>query len=114
MIHEYPLEGQPPMMTHVYTERGVKLAAAKGAAERILQVCRLGEPEKARITKLVQRLASKGYRVIAVASSLHRQQEFPLVQDDFNWQFEGLLALYDPPKPNIAEVLKEFFRAGSM
>ena len=36
----------------------------------------------------------------------------PVSQNDFNWQFEGLLALYDPPKKNIAEVLKEFYNAG--
>jgi Ca2+-transporting ATPase len=111
MIHEYPLDGHPPMMTHVYQDGEAKLAAAKGAAERILDVCRLKEPENGRIQQLVQSLASKGYRVIGVASSLNRQRELPLRQDDFDWQFEGLLALYDPPKENIAAVLKEFYLA---
>ena len=36
----------------------------------------------------------------------------PVSQDDFNWHFEGLLALYDPPKLKIADVFKDFYNAG--
>ena len=31
---------------------------------------------------------------------------FPDSQNDFNWHFEGLLALYDPPRKNIPAVLR--------
>ena len=39
MIYEYPLQGQPPMMTHVYQKGDTSIVAAKGAAERILAYC---------------------------------------------------------------------------
>lgn len=109
MIFEYPLEGRPPMMTHVYEQNHLKVVAAKGAAERILRVCKINDQNK--ITQHIKSLASKGYRVIGVASAVHTGEEFPAEQDDFNWKFEGLLALYDPPKKNIPEVLKEFYDA---
>ena len=35
----------------------------------------------------------------------------PVSQNDFNWHFEGLLALYDPPKANIADVFKDIYKA---
>ncbi|HEY6063283.1 MAG TPA: cation-translocating P-type ATPase [Chitinophagaceae bacterium] len=111
MVFEYPLEGQPPMMTHVYEHENYKLVAAKGGAERILHICKINDGDKIKITKHVQSLASNGYRVIGVASAQHTQAQFPSLQDDFNWKFEGLLALYDPPKKNIQHVLKQFYDA---
>ncbi len=111
MVFEYPLQGHPPMMTHVYEQDNSKVVAAKGATERILHNCNMSEGEKLKIIKHVQSLASKGYRVIGIASALHTQSQFPSQQDDFNWQFEGLLALYDPPKKNIQHVLKQFYDA---
>jgi Ca2+-transporting ATPase len=111
MIHEYPLEGQPPMMTHVYQLGNSTIVAAKGAAERIIGVCHLSNGDKTSLTQQIKALASKGYRILGVASALHKEPVLPVLQDDFNWQFEGLLALYDPPKKNIAEVLKKFYDA---
>ncbi len=108
MIYEYPLEGQPPMMTHVYQEGTTKLVAAKGAAERIVQVCRIAGKDRSPITALIKSLASEGYRIIGVASASHDGDVLPVRQDDFFWQFEGLLALYDPPKQDTSEVLKQF------
>ncbi|HRH61034.1 MAG TPA: HAD-IC family P-type ATPase, partial [Chitinophagaceae bacterium] len=111
MIYEYPLEGQPPMMTHVYAQDNIKIAAAKGAAERIINICGLDDNDKKNITAHIKSLASKGYRVIGVASAAHAEKDFPAVQDNFNWQFEGLLALYDPPKKNIRSVIQQFYNA---
>jgi P-type Ca2+ transporter type 2C len=112
MIYEYPLEGQPPMMTHIYEQANTKIAASKGAAERIVAGCKLSGDDKKKITRHVQSLASNGYRVIGVARAVHTAEaELPARQDYFNWQFEGLLALYDPPKKNIADVLKKFYDA---
>ena len=111
MIYEYPLQGQPPMMTHVYEHDNIKVVAAKGGAERIIQICNLDDNDKKKITLHIKSLASKGYRIIGVASSAHVEQQLPVIQDEFNWQFEGLLALYDPPKKNIPDVLQKFYDA---
>lgn len=106
LVHEYPLEGRPPMMTHVYKGDDIYIAAAKGAVERILLVCNLTEKAIAEIHQRVKNLASKGYRVLAVSSAEHAGDNFPKRQDDFNWSFEGLLALYDPPRKHAAPVMK--------
>jgi Ca2+-transporting ATPase len=112
MIHEYPLDGYPPMMTHVHGHSEVKIVAGKGAPERVIKVCRLDQLNITKIRKTVIELASKGYRVLAVCSALLTNKEYPRDQDDFNWKFEGLMALYDPPKMSILSELEKWYKAG--
>lgn len=112
MVHEYPLGGHPPMMTHVYNSGAVKLAAAKGSIERVLLVCKLDESSSQQIQEKARQMASEGYRVLGVAKALHQTAVLPQKQEDFDWQFVGLLSLYDPPKTNVKEVLPQFYRAG--
>ncbi len=112
MIHEYPLQGSPPMMSHVYESNKGVVIAAKGAPERILQVCRLDEAEKVKITLIVRFMAAKGLRVLGVARGMRQGKEMPASQDDFEWNFEGLLSLWDPPKHNVIHVLQQLYEAG--
>ncbi len=110
-VYEYPLQGNPPMMTHVFYENEIYIAAAKGAPERIIQVCKLNNETVTKITEQARAQAQKGYRVIGVASAIHKDEKFPASQDLFNWKFEGLLCLYDPPRQNMAQVLKRLYEA---
>lgn len=114
LIHEYPLGGVPPMMTHIQqNDAGERIVATKGAVERILLVCHdLDYDERTEILKETHALASKGYRILGVASAEWDAAEFPEDQDAFPWKFAGLLALYDPPKPNIQGVFERFYQAG--
>ncbi len=118
MIHEYPLGGIPPMMTHIYgpVETGAlatRIIATKGAVERILLVCRdLDDDQRTEALKKTHELASRGYRILGVASGTWPNDQFPDDQDRFAWHFEGLVALYDPPKQNIQKVFQHFYRAG--
>ncbi|MGV3528988.1 MAG: cation-translocating P-type ATPase [Flavisolibacter sp.] len=111
MVFEYPLQGKPPMMTHVYQDDDSFLVAAKGAPERIFRVCRMDEEEQKRLTEIVHRFASRGQRVIAVAAANH-SGNMPAAQDDFNWTFAGLVALFDPPRKGIRDVFALMDQAG--
>ncbi|NRT16782.1 Ca2+-transporting ATPase [Flavobacterium sp. 28A] len=113
MFHEYPLEGKPPMMTHIFqNQEGKRIAAAKGGAETIIKVSKLNKDQKNTIYKTIDALAAKGYRVLGVAQSSYSKQEFPDNQQELPFQFLGLVAFYDPPKGNIKEVIKQFYEAG--
>ncbi len=114
LVHEYPLGGIPPMMTHVFENTaGERAIAAKGAVERILLVCHdLDDAARIQILQNTHALASKGYRILGVASAQWPGAAYPDDQDAFPWQFEGLLALYDPPKANIRQVFEQFYGAG--
>ncbi|RFS19680.1 cation-translocating P-type ATPase [Chitinophaga silvatica] len=113
MVHEYPLEGKPPMMTHVHeTVSGERIIATKGAPEAILQICNLSEKDKQEIQSQVNQMAEKGFRILGVASSDFKGNDYPEKQQDLPFTFIGLVAFYDPPKTNIKSVFDQFYKAG--
>jgi P-type Ca2+ transporter type 2C len=113
MIHEYPLSGRPPMMTHIFeNETGNRIIAAKGAPEAIINVSELSTDEKIMIAKSLDEMTANGYRVLAVAETKYNGNNFPAEQQTFTFQFKGLVAFYDPPKKNITHVFEAFDKAG--
>lgn len=103
MIHEYPLEGKPPMMTHIFENKKNKerLIAAKGAPEALLAVSDLSENEKTQLRAQIKQLGKQGYRLLGVAKSHFERNDFPEKQQDFNFEFLGFTVFYDPPKARI-------------
>jgi Ca2+-transporting ATPase len=113
LIHEYPLGGKPPMMTHIFESiDGKRIIAAKGAPEAILKVAFLTEIEKKQTSEAINILSADGYRILGVALSTFTGNTFPLNQQDFPFKFLGIVAFYDPPKKNIQQVLENFYSAG--
>jgi Ca2+-transporting ATPase len=112
MIHEYALSGKPPMMTHIFENQTSQIVAAKGAAEALVPLCSLSEAEKKQIHKAIKELTGEGYRILAVGDSAFNGTHFPKTQQEFTFNFKGLVAFYDPPKKNIHLVLKHFYHAG--
>lgn len=113
MIHEYPLGGKPPMMTHLFENSQAKrIIAAKGAPEAIMNVCNLAADEIAKINAAIKTITSEGYRVLGVGESDFQGNNFPKKQQEFSFKFKGIVAFYDPPKANITEVLQHFYKAG--
>ncbi|HWK98483.1 MAG TPA: cation-translocating P-type ATPase, partial [Parapedobacter sp.] len=113
MFHEYPLEGKPPMMTHLFADaRKNRIVAAKGAPEAILSVSRLSADEKERVRDRIKTFAQQGYRILGVAKSQFEGDDFPKKQQDFVFEFLGLTVFYDPPKKGIKEVFQRIYDAG--
>ena len=112
MVHEYPLKGRPPMMTHVYRRQTHFLAAAKGGIEKIIAVCLLPEATKTQLIQWVEQLAREGYRILGVASAEYQGEQLPESQEAFPWQFEGFISLYDPPRDDAYFLIQQFYKAG--
>ncbi|GAB3868428.1 HAD-IC family P-type ATPase [Hymenobacter segetis] len=114
MVHEYPLAGTPPMMTHVRrAQAGNPVVAGKGAVEHILALCRPAPAVAARVREITQQLSAQGLRVLGVAQARCPEVGcFPASQDDFDWSFLGLVALENPPKANASKVIDCFAKAG--
>ncbi|WPV65633.1 cation-translocating P-type ATPase [Chitinophaga sp. LS1] len=112
MIREYPLSGVPPMMTHVYRMNGHLIVAGKGAPERILAVCKMSPAATGKVNAVISSMAAKGLRLLGICSATFTGKDFPELQQNFNWQFEGLLALYDPPKQGIKKEFDQWYAAG--
>lgn len=113
MIHEYPLSGNPPMMTHLFeNQKGNRIIAAKGAPEAIIKCSNLSTAEILQINKAIESMAKEGYRVLGVGTSEFNGDNFPKTQQEFSFTFKGLVAFYDPPKANIKTVFESFYNAG--
>lgn len=113
LVHEYPLGGKPPMMTHVFINtKGNRIIAAKGAPEALIKVCELSEIDKQQIHNSINSLAKDGYRVLGVGLSDFEGENYPVNQHELKFKFIGIVAFYDPPKENIQKVLKDFYAAG--
>jgi Ca2+-transporting ATPase len=113
LIHEYPLSGKPPMMTHVFENTsGKRIIAAKGAPEALLEVSQLSETDKAKIVKAMETIANEGYRVLGVGVADFSGSDYPKTQQELQFNFKGLVAFYDPPKANIQDVFETFYKAG--
>ncbi|MBS1666148.1 MAG: cation-translocating P-type ATPase [Bacteroidetes bacterium] len=113
LVHEYPIGGKPPMMTHIFMDdQGNQIIAAKGAPEAIMNVSNLTEIEKHDIHEAILLLANDGYRMLGVGVSHFIGDEYPVRQQDLVFEFKGIVAFYDAPKKNIQQVLEDFYAAG--
>lgn len=113
MVHEYPLAGSPPMMTHVFqNDQGQQLVKAKGGWETIARVCGLTEDKVKTIRAKVDEYGRLGYRVLGVASTDFQSTDYPKDQEKYAWTFTGLIAFADPPKDNIRSIFSQIKKAG--
>ncbi len=113
LIHEYPLSGKPPMMTHVFeNEQGNRIIAAKGAPEALIALSNLSEKEIQQTHAAFDTMTQEGFRVLGVGVAEFSGKNFPKTQQEFKFQFKGLVAFYDPPKANINAVFETFYKAG--
>ncbi|HRP82007.1 MAG TPA: cation-translocating P-type ATPase [Flavobacteriales bacterium] len=113
MVHEYPLSGRPPMMTHLFANgTGRRIVAAKGAPEAILAVCAMDAGHRSAVMAQVEAMAMQGMRVLAVAEALEATEPWPATQQEIGFTYRGLVAFHDPPKANMRAVLEGFDQAG--
>jgi H+-transporting ATPase len=78
-----------------YADTTVKVT--KGAPQVILRRCVMNEEAEAQVLRVVDELAAKGYRTLGVARADNVGQ----------WQFLGLLPLFDPPRPDAADTIAQ-------
>jgi Ca2+-transporting ATPase len=113
MVREYPLEGKPPMMTHLFEDAsGNRIIAAKGAPEALLEVSNLSVAKKENLRQQIQDFGKQGYRVLGVGKTYFEGTDFPEKQQDYRFEFLGFTVFYDPPKKGIQDVFKQIYNAG--
>ena len=113
LIYEYPLDGKPPMMTHVFENQyRDRIIAAKGAPEALLDTSTLTTTEKQKILTAMSQMTSEGYRILGVGIAVFHGTDYPKKQQEFSIDFKGLVAFFDPPKANIKAVFEAFYNAG--
>ncbi|WP_276808063.1 cation-translocating P-type ATPase [Castellaniella defragrans] len=118
-VFEYALSGEILAMTRVYASGAPDqhLLATKGAPEAVADLCHLDEARLAAVRAQVEALAERGLRVLGVARGRWTgqptpAQAWPPSQHDFDFEFLGLLALADPPRPEVPAAIAECRAAG--
>lgn len=114
LVREYPLSPDLLAMSEVWEapDHSAYVIASKGAPEAIIDLCHLDEQAAEAIMAEVLRLARKGMRVLAVASSRFTHASLPNIQHDFTFEFLGLLGLEDPVRPTVPDSVQECYDAG--
>ncbi|KAG0182006.1 hypothetical protein DFQ28_008031 [Apophysomyces sp. BC1034] len=123
LLAEHQFDSTIKRMSTVCVDRvsGSAMVFTKGAAERILPLCNnlKSETEQNRVLEIVDQLASKGLRVMAMACRPLEEKELAadlqqtsrdLVERDL--EFLGLTGIYDPPRAESRQAVKEAHQAG--
>ena len=88
-----------------------KLLCVKGAYENVLPLCNLENETYNEIKEKIDNYSKEGYRVLAVAKKSNIKT-IPSTLLEAELDFEGLIALYDPPCYGVKTSLSECYSAG--
>ncbi len=110
----YPLSPDILAMTQVFAGADAQrhLLAYKGAPEAVADLCHLDAQGRAAVQREVLGMAERGLRVLAVARGEWQGADWPASQHDFTFRLLGLVALADPPRPEVPAAVAACRRAG--
>jgi magnesium-transporting ATPase (P-type) len=113
-----PFESERGFMATLHKQDGKKMIFAKGAPEKILEMCHQtagGFPiDKGKILKTAEHFAQDGMRVLAMAYQEVSEDLRELTHDILGTHltFAGLQGMIDPPRPEAVEAIKGCHEAG--
>ena len=105
---EYAFTSETKMMGQVWDNH---LLCVKGAYESVLPLCNLSEEDYKSIEDKIMEFSKEGFRVLAVARGTDLT-EIPNSLFEAKLSFEGLVALYDPPRYGVKTSLEKCYSAG--
>lgn len=117
LVQKFPFEPKTKRMANVFEisndvmdHAGKYYAACKGSPETVLPMCGLDEASEKTILNMVDKMASKGLRVMAFADCVTDEIEGEI--DRYAFEFRGLAGLMDPPKEGVKEAIEVCKKAG--
>lgn len=105
---EYAFTSETKMMGQLWDD---KTLCVKGAYESVLPLCNLNEQDYEKIKQRIDDFSKEGFRVLAVAKNSNLKQ-IPDKISNAKLTFEGLIALYDPPRCGVKESVEKCYSAG--
>lgn len=114
---EISFDSDRKMMSTLHSSHGTGISYTKGSPDEILERCKyimvdevkqpMNPGYKKRIQKALSEMTGKGLRVLALG-----MRERAAVLEENGLTFVGLAGMADPVRPQAAEAVKEFARAG--
>lgn len=130
-LAEFPFDSDIKKMSVIFeeTKTGEKQVFIKGAVERIIASCtsiflesseptEMTEKIREQILENMESLAGLGLRVLALANKPYTGPDPEAGQDldraaiESDLTFRGLVGIYDPPRPETADSVKQCHEAG--
>ncbi len=123
-ISELPFDSERKSMSSIHQKENKKVAYIKGAPKKIISLSThisengkirvFSDEEKENVVKRHDKLASQGLRILAMA-----YRNLPNDFTDYKPEsvekemiFLGMMAMQDPPRPEVREAVEECHRAG--
>lgn len=115
LMREYPLSEKLLALSFVWRSPTDNryVIAAKGAPEAIADLCHFDADRLAVLTAQVEAATANGQRLLGVARARFSLADgLPTEQHDFDFEYLGLVGLYDPVRPGVVDAVAECRRAG--
>ena len=114
LVQSYALSPQLKAMSHVWQfDEGLeRVVSAKGAPEAVMDLCHLSGEERQAWSRTVDNMAAQGLRVLAVAQAQFTGNDWPETAHAFEFEWQGLIGLTDPLRPEIPQAMAECQSAG--
>lgn len=110
-ISEIPFDSDRKLMSTLHNIDGERIMYTKGAVDVLLNRTHLTQREKEEVSASVEKLSEKGLRVLAFAYRKFDGDTLS-VNDEDGFEFLGLIAMMDPPRPESKAAVHECRLAG--
>jgi Ca2+-transporting ATPase len=114
LVQTYALSPSLKAMAHVW-QFGADdplVVSAKGAPESVMDLCHLHPEARQRWMACVGQMADQGLRVLAVAHTQFVGHKYPDTLEGFDFEWQGLIGLTDPLRPEIPQAVADCQSAG--
>lgn len=110
-ISEIPFDSDRKLMSTLHDIDGERIMYTKGAVDVLLNRTDLTQREKEEVSQSVEELSAKGLRVLAFAYRKFEGDTLTISDED-GFEFLGLIAMMDPPRPESKAAVHECRLAG--
>jgi len=113
VLEMIPYESENKYSSVFYEKDGETYCTVKGSLEKVNSFCKdINLDKNADLEKQNESLASRGYRVIALASGKIKKQDTYAEKDIKNLTFMGMVGFIDPIRKEVVASIKECKSAG--
>jgi len=105
-IRDFPFTEDRKRETAIVAEDELLFAYMKGSPETVLRLSEMTESQKTVWDEKISKWASEGHKVIACARrKLTKEESDNMSEPGGGFEFCGLMAFEDPPRPEVAEAI---------
>lgn len=112
IIDEYTFDPSTKTVTTILEKDGKRYVYVRGAPEEILIKSTLSQSEKEKAKSLFEEYAKEGLRVIGFGEKETNMGEINKKDFDGDFNFLGIVGIYDPPRKEAKQAVKDARMAG--